>query len=180
MQILLLDLLAPSLHQISANSCQQFFNNIINLSKIKKHWTPTDFAVYAVLWHRLEFCINSQVEKTIKYTTLKEIWPDCLIVFAAVANAGQKTPKTAHYAFRASLDRLPGNAQQSIPETIPIFKLNDLHNSLKRISFASAKLKQTILDSSTYTVLLDNTVTIEEAYLLRLIAIIFDCSLPAF
>ncbi|HEY9808519.1 MAG TPA: M48 family metallopeptidase [Halomicronema sp.] len=180
LRIPLLDLLTPSLHQISATSCQQLFNNIINLSKIKKQWTPADFAVYAVLWHRLQFCLNSKTEKTIKYTTLKEIWDDCLIIFAAVANAGQKTPETAHYAFRASLDRLPGNAQQTIPETMPIFKLNDLHNSLKRISFASPKLKQTILDSSAYTVLIDNKITIEEADLLRVIAINFDCPLPAF
>lgn len=180
LRIPLLDLLDTTLRQISAPQCQQLFKTIINLAKVKRQWTPADFSVYAVLWHRLEFCINSKIEKTVKYTTLNEIWNDNLIVFSAVASAGQKTPETVQYAFRAGISRLGGSTQQTIPETVSAFKLNDLHNSLKNLSLASPKLKQTILDSSAYTVLLDNIVTTEEADLLRVIAIIFDCPVPAF
>ncbi|WP_421656188.1 hypothetical protein [Leptothermofonsia sp. ETS-13] len=41
-------------------------------------------------------------------------------------------------------------------------------------------MKQVIVDACAHTVLLDNTVTIQETELMRAIAITLDCPLPPF
>jgi Zn-dependent protease with chaperone function len=176
----LLDLTIPALRQSSATECQQLFKCVTGLARANKQRSLADFVLYIVLWHRLQPCVNATVENKIQYTALTQVWPDCLILLSALAQVGQTSQNEVAYAFRSGIYRLPGASQQELPETPPVFNLGELHQSLKRLGLVSAKLKQKIVDACAHTVLLDNVVTVQEADLLRAIAITLDCPLPPF
>lgn len=180
MRLPLLELTVPALRQSSPAECQKLFKCVTGLAKAKKQRSITEFVLYLVLWHRLQPCLNPNLENKIQYTALKQVWPDCLILISALARVGETKPAAITFAFRSGLGRLPGAGQQTFPETPPEFKLGDLHESLQRLGLASPKLKQSVVDACAHTVLLDNVVTVQEADLLRAIAITLDCPLPPF
>lgn len=176
MRLPLLDLTIPALRQ-SPSQYQKLFQGITGLAKANGIWSIADFTLYLVLWHRLQPDINPNPE--IKYASLDPVWAECLVTLAAIACVGKTKPDAIAYAFRSGLSRLPGVGQQIIPETPPVLNLSELNKSLKRLSLATPKLKQAIVDACAYTVLLD-AVTIQEADLLRAIAITLGCPLPSF
>jgi Zn-dependent protease with chaperone function len=171
----LLDLAIPALRQSSASQIQKLFITIQGLIKIEGRWTLNKFVVFVILQRRLQASQNQT-----EFLTLSEIWTDCGLIISAIAQIGQKTPGTIAYAFRSGLFRLPGASQQEMPNSPPSCNFSELKKSLTRLGAATPKLKQAIVEACSYTVLLDNAVTDEEAALLRAVAIALDCPLPAF
>ena len=181
----LLDLTIPVLRQSSTAQCQQLFKYMNGLAKVDGHWSLTEFVLYLVLFHRLQPYINPKLDWTVQYTRLDQVWSDCLMVLSALAQVGQTHQNTSNqdtinYAFRSGLYRLPGVGKLEIPNIPPSCNFSMLNKSLQRLSVASPKLKQAIVDACAHTVLLDNVVTLQEADLLRAIVIAFDCPLPPF
>lgn len=152
MRLPLLELTVPALRQSTATQCQKLFKCVTGLAKAKKQRSLAEFVLYLVLWHRLQPCLNPNVENKIQYTALKQVWPDCLILISALARVGETKPAAIAFAFRSGLGRLPGAGQQTFPETPPEFKLGDLHESLQRLGLASPKLKQSVVDACAHTV----------------------------
>ncbi|MBW4521439.1 MAG: M48 family metallopeptidase [Scytolyngbya sp. HA4215-MV1] len=180
MRLPLLDLTIPALRQSSATQCQQLFKCVQSLAKIDGQWSLTEFALYMVLCHRLQSCINPNLETKVQYTNLEEVWHDCLVVLSALARVGQTQPDAIAYAFRSGLSRLPGATQRELPQAPPACHLGDVKKSLEKLGLTTPKLKQAIVDACAHTVLLDNTITVQEAELLRAIVITMDCPLPPF
>ncbi|QZZ22116.1 M48 family metallopeptidase [Leptothermofonsia sichuanensis E412] len=176
----LLDLTVPALRQGSADDCKRLFKCIHGLAGADGRWTLAEFALRSVLWHRLQPCLRPEGNQKTPYTTLGQVWTDCLLLLSALAQVGQTEQAAIHYAFRSGVYRLPGVSQQSMPAAPPACNFRDLQLSLERLTLASPKLKQSIVDACAHTVLLDNEVTIQEAELMRAIAIALDCPLPPF
>ncbi len=176
----LLDLAVPALRQGSAEDCKRLFKCIHGLAGADGRWSLSEFALRSVLWHRLQPCINPKLDRKIQYNTLGQVWDDCLLLLSALAKVGQTGPDEIQYAFRSGVYRLPGISQLSLPETPPACNFRDMQKSLEKLGLASPKLKQVIVDACAHTVLLDNNVTIQEAELMRAIAITLDCPLPPF
>jgi len=174
-RLALLDLAVPALQQHSATQIQKLFIAIQGLIKTEGRWTLNKFVVFVILQRRLQASHQSQ-----QFSTLSEIWTDCGLLISSIAQIGQKTPDTIAYAFRSGLFRLPGASQQTMPTAPPLSNFSELKKSLTRLSAATPKLKQAIVEACSYTVLLDNTVTDPEAELLRAVAIALDCPLPPF
>jgi Zn-dependent protease with chaperone function len=175
----LLDLTIPALRQLSAAQCQHLFKCLKGLIMMDGKWSLSEFIVQAILWHRLQSQFQPSTH-TVQHKTLDTIWSDCLILLSAVAEIGQSNPEMVAYAFRSGLFRLPGAGQQDLPDAPLKYNLRSLKQSLDRLGSAVPKLKQAIVDACAHTVLLDNTVTAQEADLLRAIAILLDCPLPPF
>jgi Zn-dependent protease with chaperone function len=178
MRLPLLDLAIPALRQTSASDCQKLFKSINVLAKATGRWSLNDFVIYLVLFHRLK--PRSQPANSTQHTKLEPIWTDCLLLLSALAQVGQTGQDTITYAFRSGLYRLPGIGKLELPETPPPCNFSTLNQSLQRLSAASPKLKQAIVDACAHTVLLDQKVTIQEADFLRAIVITLDCPIPPF
>ena len=174
-----LDLAMPALLQNSAAQCQQLFKGVQSLAKIDGRWSLTEFVILVILQARLQPCTGVAVQPE-QFSTLDPIWSDCVVVVSALAQVGQTDSDAMIYALRSGLFRLPGAGQQTTPESPPAWNFSELRKSLNRLSVASLKLRQAIVEACSYTVLLDNTVTDQEAELLRAIVIALNCSLPPF
>ena len=174
-----LDLAIPALLQSSAAQCQQLFKVVQSLAKVDGRWSLTEFAVLVILQARLQPCISTAV-KAEQFSTLDPIWSDCIVVVSALARVGQTDSDAIIYALRSRLFRLPGAGQQIMPASPPNWNFSELRKSLNRLSVASPKLRQAIVEAGSYTVLLDNAVTDQEAELLRAVVIALSCPLPPF
>lgn len=176
----LLDLTIPALRQSSASDCQQLFKVVQGLVRVDGQWSLTEFTLQVVLWHRLQPCISPNLALPIKFETLEPLWNDCLVVLSVLAQVGETNPAAIAYAFRTGLFRLPGAAQKSLPDHPVPCTVTDLKKSLENLRVAAPKVKQAMVDACAHTVLLDNVVKVQEADLLRAIAITLDCPLPPF
>lgn len=171
----LVDLTVPVLRQSDTDQHQRLLKCIQGLANADQRWSLSEFVLYAVLRHRLQ-SFNSTVE----FTTIGQIWSDCLILLSSLAQVGQTDADTIVYAFRSGVYRLPGAGQETLPDTPPACNLRMLKQSLDRLNRAAPKLKQAIVDACAHTVLLDNKVMVQEAELLRAIVILLDCPMPPF
>lgn len=176
----LLDLTIPALRQSSAEECKRLFKCIHGLAGADGRWSLSEFTLRTVLWHRLQPCINPKLDKKTEFNAIGQIWSDCLLLLSALAQVGQQGQDAISYAFRSGVYRLPGVSQQTMPEVPPACNFRDMQKSLDKLGLASPKLKQAIVDACAHTVLLDSTVTVQEAELMRAIAITLDCPLPPF
>lgn len=180
MRLPLLDLTIPALRQNPASQAERMLKVLQGLAKVDGRWSLSEFVVYVVLRHRLHPDVAAKTKPQVQYTTLPQVWADCLMLLSSLSRVGQTQPDAIAYAFRSGLYRLPGISQLELPEFPPASKLAELQKSLQRLSNASPKLKQAIIDACAHTVLLDNLVTVPEADLLRAIIICLDCPLPPF
>ena len=115
-----------------------------------------------------------------EYTTIQQIWSDCVTVLSTLAQIGHEQPDTQVYALRSGLFRLPKASEQTIPNELRDTNFHGFGESLNRLELATPKLKKAVVDACSHTVMVDGTVTVEEAELLRALVIALDCPLPPF
>ncbi|XHX76654.1 MAG: M48 family metallopeptidase [Stenomitos frigidus ULC029] len=175
----LVDLTVPVLRQSDTDQHQRLFKCIQGLANADGRWSLSEFLLYAVLRHRLQPSSMIKNQST-EFTTIGQIWSDCLILLSGLAQVGQTGAEAITYAFRSGVYRLPGAGQETLPDAPPACNLQTLKRSLDRLNLATLKLKQAIVDACAHTVLLDNKVTVQEAELLRAIVILLDCPMPPF
>jgi Zn-dependent protease with chaperone function len=176
----LVDLAVPALRQCSPERLHSLLEDIEVLVNADGKWTLSEFALFLVLQRRLDSSLFPHRETPIQFQTLEPVWPDCLAVLSALANAGTAKPEEIAYAFRCGAFKLPGATPQSVPEAPSPWTFTTLPEHLERLRQTAPKLKQFVINACAHTVLLDNEVTVQEAELLRAITITLDCPIPPF
>ncbi|MGP1387383.1 MAG: M48 family metallopeptidase [Thainema sp.] len=178
----LLDLTIPAIRTISTKQCGRVFNTIKALVRADGRLSLSEYVLQIVLQRRLMpyFKPEQNNRGQVEYTQVEQIWSDCVTVLTGLARVGHSKTEDAAYALRSGLFCLPNAATQELPQTPPNCSIYDIGNSLNQLEKAAPKLKQAIVDACAHTVMVDNTVTIQEAELLRAIVIALDCPLPPF
>ncbi len=176
----LLDLTTPALRQNSAQECQKLYKCIQGLVKASGYFSLWEWVIQLVLWHRLQPHINPELNPKVQFTTLEEVWSDCILLLSAIARIGQTKVEDINYAFRAGIVRLPQPNNLEKPTAPMNCNLTEVQKSIERLRCASPKIKQKVVDACAYTVLLDHQTTPNEADLLRTVAIMLDCPIPPF
>jgi len=176
----LLDLTIPALRQCSAKECQHLFKVVQGLVRADGRWSLNEFTLQVVLWHRLQPCVKTDLTVPVKFATLEAVWTECMLLVSVLAQVGETRPEAIAYAFRTGAFRLPGANPQVVPAQPLACTVADLQKSLEKLRFAAPKVKQGLVDACAHTVLLDSVVNVQEADLLRAIAITLDSPLPPF
>ena len=176
----LLDLSIPALRSITPQQCTDFFKQIKALVRADGRLSISEYVLQLILQKRLRPHFQKAQKQPKALTSLDSAWSACQILLTILARIGHKKPSDAFYAFKSGISRLPGANKRELPKTLLTVNLPDLGQSLKQLEPAVPKLKQAIVDAAAYTVLLDNTVTPQEAELLRAIVITLDCPIPPF
>ncbi|MDY7053185.1 M48 family metallopeptidase [Limnospira fusiformis] len=177
----LIDLAIPALRGGSVSQCTQLLKQARVLIQADNHLSLSEYAIFVVLRQRLtNYFPATQQEPKVKFTEIKQIWSDCVIVLSALARVGQDSPGAVDMAFQAGLLRLPRNSGETLPTQPGEYSLTQVGESLKRLELAAPKLKQAVVDACAYTVLADHHVTLDQAELLRAIVISLNCPIPPF
>ena len=176
----LLDLSIPALRTITPQQCADFFKQIQALVKADGKLSLSEYVLQLIVQKRLRPHFQKRLEQPKAVTNLAPLWEDCQVVLTLLAKIGHTHTDDAFYAFKSALSSLPGASKRPLPQALPTFTLAHLGPSLKRLQPAVPKLKQAIVDAAAHAVLVDQSVTIREAELLRAIVITLDCPIPPF
>ncbi|MGB8701247.1 MAG: M48 family metalloprotease, partial [Thermosynechococcaceae cyanobacterium] len=176
----LLDLAIPALRACPLERLETLIKGLQDLAQADGTWTVSEFALFLVLQRRLEMQGPQGQARTGSSVGLDQLWDESLTLLSALASAGDTHPNAIAYAFRCGAFKLPTAAQETVPEQGPDWTLDTVRQSLDRLRQADAQAKQALVNACAHTVLLDPDVTIQEAELLRAIAIVLDCPIPPF
>lgn len=175
----LLELTIPALRQRSEEEHKAFFNTLQLLIKADGRLSLSEYVLQLILRKRLTSAPNAAQSKS-EISTLDALWADAVIVLSVLARLGHSKTEDAFYALKSGLYQLPGAKKQTLPTALAPVKLTHLGKSLATLEQATPKLKQAIVDACAHTVLADNTVTPQEAEVLRAIVMVLDCPAPPF
>jgi Zn-dependent protease with chaperone function/uncharacterized tellurite resistance protein B-like protein len=175
----LLELTIPALRQLADGEKKAFFATLQALIKADGRLSLSEYVLQLILRKRLTRDPKATPSKS-EITTLDALWPDAVILLSVLARMGHSKTEDAFYALKSGLYQLPGAKKQTLPTALAPVKLTHLGNSLATLEQATPKLKQAIVDACAHTVLADNTVTPQEAELLRAIVMVLDCPAPPF
>ncbi len=177
----LVDLTIPALRTLGKEGISRFFKQIQVLVRADGRLSLSEYTLQIVLQRRLQpyFAPASQAT-AIKHTTIGSVWDDSLTILAGLAHVGHTTPETIAFAFRAGVYCLPESGRHPIPDIPHVPSLYDIGKGLKQLAQASPKIKKAFVSACAHTVLVDKTVTLREAELLRAVVISLDCPIPPF
>ena len=138
---------------------------------------------FTVQWMLNKLLTDAEdISSKVSFFSYAPIGLDILIILRALACAGNiGSEEKARLAFAAGVARIPELASKkpdfAYEENIAFLKVSD---ALKQLSYASFKIKQSIIDACAHCAFADQTITTNEAELLRVVSLAMDCPLPPF
>ncbi|MBS3755275.1 MAG: M48 family metallopeptidase [Desulfobacterales bacterium] len=171
----LLDIVIPTLRQMSREQFVVFKEQIRLLVQADSKITLFEFCLQEVLNHRLE-AVFERADSKVRYKKITLLEQDAVLLLAALARVGHRDKAVAEKAFYAALSVLPiKRKKEQMPETL---SLKDLHTAFDRFSRASYGVRKTIFDACCQSVLFDGKVAVREVELLRAVASAADIPVP--
>jgi Zn-dependent protease with chaperone function len=176
----LLDLALPALRRLNENQRRAFLKHVQLLAGADQETTLSEFALQCLLTRRMEAMEKPSVRQAV-YAAYTPLRLPCATVLSVLARIGQRDEDSAVSAFRTGASRLP-SGEEALQTPLPpeACSFAALGEALDKLVLATPIIKQRVLDAFAHCVLADGTVTIEEAELLRAIAVYLDCPIPPF
>lgn len=178
----LIDLTVPVLRNLSLDLYQHLSQQIQTLIDADGQLSLSEYTLQVILLHRLAPYFHPLPSRNPNrvFTTVHEIWNDCLIILSALAEVGHQDEPEQIQALRSGLQRLPRADQKNLPHQLIPTNIISIRRSIRRLMNTTPKLKQAIVDACAHTVLFNHQVNIKEAELLRTVIILLDCPIPPF
>jgi len=175
----LLQLCLPTLRGMSPQQYLNFKGNVQKIIEADGFIDFVEFAWQKLLLRNLEPHFTKEATRVIQYYAWQPLLGDAAILLSALAYAGQETDDETAKAFEI------GWAQIRTPLPYALLSrqecsVDQIDTSLDRLAKASPFIKKRMLDACAYTVASDEKICPPEAELLRAVAEVLDCPLPAF
>jgi len=175
----LLQLCLPTLRRMSPQQYLNFKGNIQKIIETDGMIDLVEFAWQKLLLRNLDPHFTKEVARVIQYYAWQPLLGDAAILLSALAYAGQDTDQEAAKAFDI------GWAQIRSPLPYALLSRQDasvdqIDTALDRLAKGSPFIKKKMIDACAYTAASDEKICPTEAELLRAIADVLDCPLPAF
>ena len=176
----LVELAMPSLRSLTGMEKRNFLMVINALILADNKVTLFEFTIEWMLNKLLSDM--EDISSKVSFFSYSPIGLDILIILRALACAGNiGDEEKARLAFTAGVARIPELASKkpdfSYEENIAFLKVS---NALKQLSYASFKIKQSVIDACAHCAFADKSITASEAELLRVISLAMNCPLPPF
>ncbi|NOZ01505.1 MAG: M48 family metallopeptidase, partial [Deltaproteobacteria bacterium] len=176
----LADLAMPALRLVSKEEAKGALAVVDALVTADGKVTLFEFALRWMLSHRL----RGKGRGRVVYTRLSKVAGNITHLLAGMARAGNPDdPSAASQAFKAGLGRVGIRDTASVERSFEqggLGSLEQVGQAMDRLSLASYGIKEKVIDAAAHCALADQVVTLDEAELLRLVAISLDCPLPPF
>ena len=176
----LIELAMPSLRSLTGMEKRNFLMVINSLITADNKVTLFEFTVQ---WMLNKLLTDAEdIFSKVTFFSYSPIGLDILTILRALACAGNIGNKEkARLAFAAGVGRIPELASKkpdfSYEENIAFLKVS---SALKQLSYASFKIKQSVIDACAHCAFADYTITVAEAELLRVVSLAMNCPLPPF
>lgn len=177
----LVELAMPSLRGLNIAERKNFLETIDSLVRTDEKITLFEFCIQWIAKQHLVY----EKEKIFGEPSLfhiSQVGYQILILLRALANAGNvENAEAARKAFNAGVARIPELACKN-PDYYYNENMNfaEMNTVLKKLEGSSFKIKQSIIDACAHCAFADETVTVAEEELLRIISLALHCPLPPF
>jgi len=176
----LVQLAMPSLRSLTGMEKRNFLIVVNTLITADNKVTLFEFTIEWMINKLLSDMEN--ISSKVSFFSYSAIGLDILIILRALACAGNiGNEEKARQAFAAGVARIPEIACKkpdfSYEENIAFLKVS---GALKQLNYASFKIKQSVIDACAHCAFADQTITVSEAELLRVVSLAMDCPLPPF
>jgi len=166
------DLSLPAYMENSPDQKQTIYNNFEN---IVQHLSPSPFrfALLTILGKKLSN--TNKVSDRPKYHTIEPLLSDIAQLFSFILFFSKNTDNQAEHFNSALLTLTPQECP--MPE-VSEFKPIQFRCTLERLNDLTPELKAKLISACVDLILLDNSIEMEEAELLRVISECLDCPMP--
>ena len=176
----LVELAMPSLRSLTGMEKRNFLMVTNALIMADNKVTLFEFTVQWMI-NKLLSDVDD-ISSKVTFFSYSPIGLDILIILRALACAGNiGSEEKARLAFVEGVERIPELAGKKpdffYEENIAFLKVS---SALKQLSYASFKIKQSVIDACAHCAFADQTITTSEAELLRVISLAMNCPLPPF
>lgn len=176
----LVEIAMPSLRSLTGMEKRNFLIVINALIMADNKVTLFEFTVQWMINKLLSD--TEDISSKVTFFSYSPIGLDILIILSALACAGNiGNEGKARLAFIAGVERIPELASKkpdfSYEQNIAFLKVG---SALKQLNYASFKIKQSVIDACAHCAFSDQTITVSEADLLRVISLALSCPLPPF
>jgi hypothetical protein len=175
----LLDMAIPSLKGLSKNHYEAFVENVRRLIRADKRVDLFEFVVSRIIARRLAPSFGKAAPRPIQYYAINTLVETLGELLSCLAYRGADDPAEAAKAFGRGAACL---GAKRLPVILPAEScgLKALNDALVKLAQASPAIKKRVIEACTACVAADGVVTVDEAELLRAVAISLDCPVPPF
>lgn len=174
----LLDLSTPALRTLDGAVAVEFLGHVEALVAMDRKVTLFEFALQRLLTRRLARRRAPVVEAKGRASA-----GDILSLLATLAAAGTEDDREALASLQAGCARVPGLPASRLPGALAAARKVSpatVGPALDRLGRANFDVRRTVLDAACFLVLADEHIALDEAELLRVVAISLDCPMPPF
>lgn len=175
LRLALADMAMPALQQMTARQANAFQQTLIRLALADNQLTLSEFCLLKVVESRLGQLFRT-AEKQHVYHDVRRLGPEVAMLLTALAWAGN--PQKAEQAFRSGTRALAWAAQPTLGAQA--FDARELSNALNKLAAATPQVRKAVFRACAEVVLLDQTVSDDEAELLRAVGYCLALPLPPF
>jgi Zn-dependent protease with chaperone function len=181
----LLEIAAPALRELSDEQQRAFRKNIRRLAEADERLSIFEYALQKILQHRLDAAYGSEDDETPirqrakRLRKLSDAMQEVTILLSVLARVGHETDEAVDRAFWTGMKRLEDVSEEERSGYEPgACTPQDLERALNRMTDARLSIKRQVLEACAHCVWADRTVTVQEAELMRAIAIALECPMP--
>ncbi|MGF1632896.1 MAG: M48 family metallopeptidase [Phycisphaerae bacterium] len=167
-RLALLEISMPALRALSESQVRPFMQTLRELIRADAFVSLFEFACFRMVQHATQ----ARPRQRSKYMSVRPLAEEIGVALSALVSTAPPARRSA--AAGAAARQLPGVS--AISETRPPFEALDA--ALTKLADASPGVKRRILDAAAAAVLVDGTVEVEEAELLRAFAATLDVPMP--
>ncbi len=171
----LVDLVIPTLRNLSPEQYQQFKANVLHLVEADKEINLFEYALQKTVLRHLDLFFSRSTGTTVKYRSVLPLLPEVSVLLSGLAYVGYADAASRDAAFKAGVTELLVNQALTREDGCDLARIDA---ALDRIALAAPAVKRTIINACRGTVAHDGVVEATEYELLRAIADTLDCPLP--
>ncbi len=171
-KLALVDICMPQLKQLTSEQRKEFLAQVKGLIATDQKVSVFEFSIAKILIHHIDRQIPS-----VDFHSLRAVLPDVVCLLSVLAHFGNPDDEAqARASFKLGAARLKISERAFITLEQSDIKAFDL--ALRRIVKASPILKSKIFEACLYTCAADQQMKRDEMELLRVLATLFDRSMP--
>ncbi len=171
----LMDMTLPALRMMSTPQYISFMRAFAALADADNEYSIFEWALAQILIRHLKPQFVTIKPVRIRHRNFKGLEQDISVLLSVMSRVGH-TEEWIEPSFAQGKASLPNTNVRLLPESE--CSLKSLHNAVKELGTATAKIRGRVIDACAHTVAADGHVCVSEAEMLRGIADLVDCPVP--
>ena len=172
----LIDIVIPSLKQLSIRQYESFRENLIALIEMDSRVDLLEWSLQKILFNHLDGQFFKLTHTTARYSHLGQLKKEIGLFLSVMAHAGHQDRKDVEDAFSAAAKTLKFGGLRLVAKNE--ISLSDLDRSLQKLARLKPLAKPQLLKACAASVVYDQIISPVEVELLRAFSDVLDCPMP--